>query len=61
MYYVCYNCGGEDIFLCKTSPGKAIVFKDTEDAKNAILQSINKDEFKLKHNYKILKIVCEQK
>ena len=61
MYFVSYNCANEDLFLCKSYPGNAIIFKDIEDAKTAILKNINKDEFKLKHNYKILKIVCEQK
>jgi len=61
IYFVSYNCGGEDLFLCKSYPGKAIVFKDIEDAKTVILKSINEDKFKLKHNYKILNVICEQK
>ena len=34
------------MFLCKSYPGNAIIFKDIEDAKTAILQNINKDGIK---------------
>jgi len=61
MYFVSYSCGGEELLLCKSYPSTVIIFNNIEDAKIAILQEINKDEFKLKHNYKILNIVCEQK
>jgi len=61
MYFVSYSCGEEELLLCKSYPGTAIIFNDIEDAKIAISQEINRDEFRLKHNYKILKIVCEQK
>jgi len=61
MYFVSYSCGGEELLLCKSYPSKAIIFNDIENAKIAISQEINRDEFRLKHNYKILKIVCEQK